>query len=207
MQIMQLTQTIHLVPPLLNKPGKKGKASTQPTLPGLEAEPVEALVVTNRQIAEVLSNITEILEIQNDNPYRIQAYRNAARGILALEEPASAILARGEALPVPGLGQRLRKRIAELVETGTMPFYNNLCLLSLPRGVRALMAIQFVGVNTAMRLYQELDIDSPEKLWNAAQQQRIRKLPGFGPRSEARLKEAVEQFLARKPGEPLGGAA
>ena len=207
MQIMQLTQTIHLVPSLLTKPGKSGKAGVQPTLPGLEAEPVEKPVVTNRQIAEVLSNITEILEIQNDNPYRIQAYRNAARGILALEEPASAILARGEALPVPGLGPRLRKRIAELVETGTMTFYNNLSFFSLPRGVRALMAIQFIGVNTAMRLYQELDIDSPEKLWNAAQQQRIRQLPGFGPRSEERLKEATEHFLGQKTGEPLGGAA
>lgn len=207
MQIMQLTQTIQLVPPLLTRPGKRGKAGIQPMLPGLESEPVERPVVTNRQIAEVLSNITEILEIQNDNPYRIQAYRNAARGVLALEEPASEILARGEELPIPGLGQRLRKRIAELVETGTMTFYNNLCLLSLPRGVRSLMGIRYVGVNTAMRLYQELDIDSPEKLWNAAQQQRIRHLPGFGPRSEARLKEATEHFLGQKTGEPLGGAA
>jgi DNA polymerase/3'-5' exonuclease PolX len=204
---MQLTQSIQLVPPVAFKSRKSGKGDLQPTLPGLEMPPVETPVVTNRQIAEVLSNIAEILEIQNGNPYRIQAYRNAARGVLALEEPASAILARGEALPVPGLGQRLRKRIAELVETGTMTFYNDLCLQSLPRGVRMLMAIHFVGVNTAVRLYEELEIDSPEKLWNAARQQRIRRLPGFGPRSEARLQEAVEQFLKQKSDEPLDGAA
>jgi len=155
----------------------------------------------------VLANIAEILEFQNANPYRIQAYRNAARGVLALEEPASAILARGAVLPVPGLGQRLRKRIVELVDTGTMTFYNDLCVQTLPRGVRALMAVHFVGVQTAVRLYQELEIDTPEKLWNAARQQRIRKLYGFGPRSEARLQEAAEQFMRRKPAADLGGVA
>lgn len=204
MNIMQLTQTIHLVPPASSR---SARSAAQPTLPGLELETVETPAVTNRQIAEVLSNIAEILEVQNANPYRIQAYRNAARGVLDLEEPASAILARNEALNIPGLGKRLRQRIAELVETGTMTFYNDLCLQSLPRGVRSLLAIHFVGVHTAVRLYEELEIDSPEKLQKAALQQRIRKLPGFGPRSEARLKEATDQFLARKHPTSLNGVA
>lgn len=204
MNIMQLTQTIHLVPPASSR---SPQLAAQPTLPGLELEPVEKPAVTNRQIAEVLSNIAEILELQNANPYRIQAYRNAARGVLELDEAASAILARAEELPIVGLGQRLRSRIAELVATGTMTFFNDLCLQSLPRGVRSLMAIHFVGVHTAIRLYEALEIDTPEKLYKAALQQRIRKLPGFGPRSEARLKEATEQFLARKTPSSLNGVA
>lgn len=202
MDIMQLTQTMHLLPPT---PMKKARAQAQPTLPGLEPEKLPE--VTNRQIAEVLSNIAELLEMQNANPYRTQAYRNAARGVLDLTEPATAILARGEALPVPGLGQRLRERIAELVETGAMTFYSDLCLQSLPRGVRALLAVHFVGVHTAVRLYQALDIDTPEKLWHAAHQQRIRQLPGFGPRSEARLQIAAERFLRQKNHPPLSGVA
>lgn len=207
MDIMQLTQTIHLFSPTSVKPVRATKAVTQPILPGLEPEQPEKREVTNRQVAEVLANIADILELQNANPYRIQAYRHAARGVLALEEPASAILERGEVLPVPGLGQRLRKRISELVETGAMTFYNDLCVQTLPRGVRALMAIHFVGVHTAVRLYQELEIDTPEKLWNAARQQRIRKLYGFGPRSEARLQEAAEAFMRRKPAAELDGVA
>src|SRR5258707_7642759 len=123
MNIMQLTQTIHLLPPVSAKQTRVAKAAAQPVLPGLEPEQPEKAAVTNRQIAEVLANIADILEIQNGNPYRIQAYRNAARGVLALEEPASTILARGEALAVPGLGQRPRKRLAELVGTGTITFY------------------------------------------------------------------------------------
>src|SRR2546428_6092349 len=103
MSIMQLTQTVHILPPMFNRPGKQ---HTQPMLPGMEPEQHAPPEVTNRQIAEVLSGIASVLEIQNSNPYRIQAYRNAARGILDLHESAAAILARGESLPVPGLGTR-----------------------------------------------------------------------------------------------------
>src|SRR5438876_533774 len=149
MSIMQLTQTIHILPPVLSRTSKH---LMQPALPGMETEQAPPPMVTNRQIAEVLSSIASLLEFQNSNPYRIQAYRNAARGVLDLHEPAAAILARGEALPIPGLGQRLRARIAELVQTGTMTFYNDLCMQSLPAEVRRLMVVEHVGPHTATRL-------------------------------------------------------
>lgn len=205
MSIMQLTQTINILPPTYYQSSKS--PMQQPTLPGLEPEQTTPPVVTNRQIAEVLSSVANLLEFQNSNPYRIQAYRNAARGVLELTEPAAAIIARGEPLPVPGLGRRLRLRIAELVHTGTMTFYNDLFMQSLPPAVRSLMAVEHVGPHTATRLYEELGIDSPDKLWWAAHQQRIRKLPGFGVRSEARLKEAAAHLSGKQRNAQLGGVA
>lgn len=204
MSIMQLTQTIQILP---SRPGRASKRLMQPTLPGMEPEPGTRPKVTNRQIAEVLSGIADLLEAQNGNPYRIQAYRNAARGVLDLPEPAADILARGEMLPIPGLGERLRTRIAELIQLGSMTFQNGLCMQTLPVGVRALMAVEHIGPYTAIRLHEELGIDSPKKLWWAAHQQQIRKLPGFGIRSEARLKEAAEKLLKRDKAQPLGGVA
>ncbi len=204
MSIMQLTQTIHILPPTQSRLGKN---PTQPALPGLEPEHTTPPLVTNRQIAEALSSIAELLEFQSGNPYRIQAYRNAARGVLELNEPAAAIIARGEKLPVPGLGRRLQFRIAELVHTGTMTFYNDLCMQSLPPTVRRLMAVEHVGPHIAVRLYEELGIDTPEKLLWAAHQQRIRKLSGFGERSEARLKEAAAKLLGKTQPTQLGGVA
>src|SRR5579863_10324328 len=91
MSVLQLTQTIHLVP---SASMVQGKQPVQPTLPGLEPEQESRPMVTNRQIAEVLSSIASLLEAQNSNPYRIQAYRNAARGVLDLPEPAATIIAR-----------------------------------------------------------------------------------------------------------------
>jgi DNA polymerase (family 10) len=173
----------------------------------MEQEPNIALKVTNHQIAEALSSVANLLESQNNNPYRIQAYRNAARGVLDLQEAVADIIARGEMLRLPGLGERLRARIVELVRFGTMTIQNGPCIQTLPAGVRTLMTIEHVGPYTAIRLHEELGIDSPEKLWLAAHQQRIRCLPGFGVRSEARLKKAAEKLFKEPQHLPLGGVA
>jgi DNA polymerase (family 10) len=203
--MIQLTQSIHIMPAGFSRYSKQ---SMQPVLPGLEEEEDSKPIVTNSQIAEVLSGIAALLESQNSNPYRVQAYRNAARGVLELQEEAADILARRELLPVPGLGKRLQNRIAELVNTGTMTFYQDLSLQLLPPGARALMAIEYVGPHIAIRLHEELGIDSPEKLWWAAHRQRIRALPGFGPRSEERLKQATAQLInQRKETKQLNGVA
>ncbi|GCE13152.1 helix-hairpin-helix domain-containing protein [Tengunoibacter tsumagoiensis] len=204
MSIMQITQTIQIMP---SAPARRRKRSLQPTLPGMEMDMAIPPKVTNRQIAEVLASIADMLTTQQANPYRIQAYRNAARGVLNLSEPAADILARGESLPIPGLGDRLRSRIAELVRAGTMTFQNGFCWDSIPQGVRTLMSIEHIGTYTALRLYDELGIDSIEKLWTALQQHTIRQLPGFGTRSEARLRTAVERILRERQRLPVGGAA
>ena len=204
MSIMQLTQTIQILPSastgVTNYP-------SQPTLPGLEPEETTPPMITNRQIAEALSSIAALLESQNANPYRIQAYRNAARGVLELHEAAAELIRRGEILPVPGLGRRLQFRIAEFIHTGTMTFYNDLFMQSLPPAVRRLMTIEYVGPRTAIRLYEELGIQTPEQLWWAAHQKRIRTLRGFGVRSEARLKMAAGRLLGKAEAAQLSGVA
>src|SRR6202049_1769719 len=131
MSMIQLTQSIHIMPSGFSRYGKQ---PIQPALPGLETKEALRPIVTNSQVAEVLSGIAGLLESQNSNPYRIQAYRNAARGVLELEHPAAAYIARKQLLPVPGLGKRLQNRIAELVNTGTMTFYQDLSLHLLPSG-------------------------------------------------------------------------
>jgi DNA polymerase/3'-5' exonuclease PolX len=204
MSIMQLTQTIHMLPPATIN---TRHFTSQPALPGLEPEETTPPIITNRQIAEALSSVAALLEFQNANPYRVQAYRNAARGILELHEPAAEIIRRGEILPVPGLGRRLHFRIVELIDTGTLTFYNDVFMQSLPPAVRRLMAVEHVGPRSAIRLYEELNIQTPEQLWWAAHQQRIRNLRGFGIWSEARLKMAAGKLLGKSEQAKLGGVA
>lgn len=194
MSIMQITQTVQILPSL---PMRYSKKVAQPMLPGMEVETVAEPAISNREIAEVLASVADMIERQNGNPYRVQAYRNAARGVLDLKETVTDILARGEALPIPGLGQRLRKRITELVESGSMTINRGFSMETLPAGVITLMTIEHIGPYTAIRLQQELGIDSVEKLWQAAYQHNIRNLPGFGVRSETRLKIAAEKILNR----------
>jgi DNA polymerase (family 10) len=176
--MFQFTQTVQLVP----DPGEESKIPLQTR-------------VSNAQVAEVLFNIATLLEMQQANPYRIAAYRNAARGMLALGEPAVDILARGQALAFPGLGERLRKKIGELITTGHMTFYDDLCEESLPEDVRSLMAVRHVGPRIAMRLVGTLGITSVEQLYDAARMGRLRQHYGFGERSERRLAEATHVAL------------
>jgi DNA polymerase (family 10) len=162
-----------------------------------EPEPSEApRLPSNQEVAEVLFNIATLLQMQNANPYRIEAYRNAARNLLLLPEPVAAILARNEVLEMPGLGPRLRRKIGELVATGHMTFYDDLCEESLPEDVRALMRVRHVGPRTALRLADHLHIHSVEQLWQAAETQQLRQHHGFGARSERRLAEAAHAVLA-----------
>lgn len=164
------------------------------------SENAGAVSVTNQQIAEVLFNIATILEMQQGNPYRITAYRNAARGLLALPVPAADIIQSGTPLVWPGLGRRLRRKITELVTTGRMTFYDELCAEALPDDVRQLMTVPRVGPLTALRLTGSLNIHSVAGLYEAAQTHKLREHYGFGPRSEARLEQSAARVLrAQQP--------
>jgi DNA polymerase/3'-5' exonuclease PolX len=162
--------------------------------------------VTNQQVAEVLFNIATLLEMQQANPYRIQAYRNGARGMLILPEPAIDIIRRGEELRFDGLGVRLRRKISELLTTGHMTFYNDLCEESLPDDARALMQVEHIGPRTALRLIGPMNIHSVEQLWDEAHNRRLQKHYGFGEKSERRLERAAEAVL-HSPQPPAGEAA
>ncbi|HEY7974016.1 MAG TPA: helix-hairpin-helix domain-containing protein, partial [Ktedonobacterales bacterium] len=107
--MFQFTQSVQFV----SEPGE------------LDAETLP-MRVSNHKIAEVLFNIATLLDMQQANPYRIAAYRTAARGALSLDEPAAQMSARGEPLRIPGVGQRLRRKITELIVSGRMTFYDDL---------------------------------------------------------------------------------
>lgn len=156
--------------------------------------------VSNQQIADVLFNIATILQMQQDNPYRIEAYRNAARGITAMGEPAAPVFIHGEVPPILRLGERLRRKITELVTTGSMTFYDHLCEESLPPDARDLMRVPHVGPRTALRLTGQLHIHSVAELYQAATCKSLREHFGFGARSEERLRAgALVVLLGETP--------
>src|SRR5919197_3075369 len=139
--------------------------------------------ITNRHIAAILFNIATLLDLAQDNVYRVRAYRRAARRILALPEEATAIVARGEDLPLPGVGERLRRKLAELLATGSLNFYDEL-LEDLPLPIRALMALDGIGPKIAQRLHDELGLSTAHDLIAAAEQGKTHELYGFGVHRE-----------------------
>ena len=150
--------------------------------------------MTNREIAHVLFNIATLLELAEGNPYRIQAYRRAARGMLRLNVEAKDLLAAGRELPLPGLGKRLRAKIGQLIAGGRMAFYEELIAEQHP-AIQSLMRVPGVGPKTAERLIRELDVRSIEQLELAARQGRLSALRGIGQVRQRQLGEAASATL------------
>lgn len=146
--------------------------------------------MTNRQISRMLFTIATILDQAQDTVFRVRAYRRAARRILALREPAVTIVARGEDLPLPGVGVRIRRKLAELIATGQLGFYDEL-IDDQPPELRTLLRIDGIGPALAARLYGQLGITTPEGILAAAHAGRLRSVFGIGARQEANLAGAA----------------
>jgi DNA polymerase (family X) len=152
-------------------------------------------IVSNKDAAHLLFNVATILELSEDNPYRIRAYRRAARLLLARPDGQPVPLVQGKEgkeLDLPGLGTRLRRKLGELLATGRVRFYVELCA-ELPDDVSSLMQIPGVGPKTALRLHEELGASSPADVLAAAQGGRVRALYGFGDKRERQLLEGAAE--------------
>jgi DNA polymerase (family 10) len=157
-----------------------------------------AAITTNREAADVLFNVATILEMSQDNPYRIRAYRRAARLLLRSPQDARVKLTDKRELDLPGLGIRLRKKLGELLSTGRMGFYVELCAV-MPDEVNQLMQIPTVGPKTALRLHEELGLSTAAGVVEAARAGKIRLLYGFGLKREKQLLDGALEVLAGRP--------
>lgn len=154
--------------------------------------------VTNKDAADVLFNVATILELAEDNPYRVRAYRRAARLLLRSRDDVRLKLSPEGELDLPGLGPRLRRKLGELLSNGSMRFYVELCA-DLPGDAAALMSIPGVGPKTALRLNEELGLANAADVYAAAQQGKIRQLFGFGRKREQQLLAGAEEVLSGRP--------
>ncbi len=148
--------------------------------------------VHNADITATFEAIADLLEIEGANPFRIRAYRNAARILGDLPQEARVLVERGEDLTrLPGIGTDLAARINEIVTTGHCSLLDRL-RRELPPAITELLKIPGLGPKRVKALYHDLDVQTVEQLHRAAQDGRIRALPGFGAKTEQNILEAVQ---------------
>ncbi|MCC6608808.1 MAG: DNA polymerase/3'-5' exonuclease PolX [Burkholderiales bacterium] len=165
------------------------------------------MAVHNADIARVFEEIADLLEIQEANPFRVRAYRNAARTVGDLRIDLAQTLAEGKPLPkLPGIGADLASKIREIAETGTTALVERLHK-ELPPAITALLRIPGLGPKRVRALHRELDIRTIEQLAQAAREGRISKLAGFGAKTESGILEAAEAHLTKKQRFKLAVAA
>jgi DNA polymerase (family X) len=154
--------------------------------------------IVNADVAAVFSRIADLLEVQGANPFRIRAYRNAARNVGELGSSVEAMLARGEDLDaLPGIGPDLAGKIGEIVATGTCKQLQ-LLLQEVPPALTELLAIPRLGPQRVRALHHELGIETLQELLAAARDGRIGQVKGFGPRMEQQILEAATSRLAQE---------
>ena len=156
--------------------------------------------VENAEIARLFRELADMLEIEGANPFRIRAYRNAARTAESHPDPLSDLAREHpEQLPsLPGIGDDLADKIVEIVATGRLRMLED-AGRRLPRGLPALMRLPGLGPKKVKVLFQELGVRTPAELGQALREGRVAELRGFGPKTEARLTAALAGHRGETP--------
>jgi DNA polymerase (family 10) len=149
--------------------------------------------MTNRDVAAAFDEIAELLEFQNANPFRVRAYRNAARRIGDLAEPVASIVAdpSRKLTDLEGIGADLAEKITTLVSTGTLPMLEQL-RSEIPSGLVALLRIPGMGAKKAAALHKELGITSLDMLREACAADKVQALKGFGKKTQEKILAGID---------------
>jgi DNA polymerase (family 10) len=145
----------------------------------------------NLAIARILREIADLLEIKDENPFKIRAYRNGA-DIVANHPHQLASLDAPGLREIPGIGKDLAARILEIGATGDATYHREL-IAEFPPSILDLLHLQGVGPKTVATLYHELDIRTLDDLQRAADDGRIRSLRGMGAKKESLILKALEE--------------
>jgi DNA polymerase (family X) len=148
----------------------------------------------NVEIARILAEVADVLEIQGADSFRIRAYRNAVRTIEEQIRPLERMVAEGAPLTgLPGIGKEMAGHIRELTTTGTLALRDRL-IAEIPRTLIELMRLPGVGPKKARRLWDELHVGSVDELEAAAREGRVAALAGFGDKTQARILAGIEEY-------------
>ncbi len=147
----------------------------------------------NLEIARRLHQVADLLEIDGANPFRVRAYRNAARTVGAHAVEMRKLVADGTDLTrLPGIGKEMANHIRELVEEGELSILGELAE-RVPLTLVEVMELPGVGPKKAARLWRELEVTTVEQLAGAAESGEVAELDGFGERSQEKLLTAVRR--------------
>lgn len=147
--------------------------------------------MTNADAARVLARLATMLEIDGANPFRVRAYREAARVIESQGEPVEGLAAReGTLEELPGIGRDLAQKIRDLVQTGTIDLYEEM-KRKIPLEVVDLTELQGLGPKRVKALFEALGVKSRADLEGAARAGKLRELPGFGEKVEQNVLKAL----------------
>jgi DNA polymerase (family 10) len=156
----------------------------------------------NQEIGKIFNEIADMLEIKNDNPFRIRAYRRAALNVEGLTRNVEA-LSDPELLKIPGVGKDLAAKIVEYISTGKIKAHEEL-KKEIPPIVLALESVPGLGPKTAMLLHEKLHIKSIDELAQLAEDHKLTGLPGIKTKTEENILKGIGMLKRGMERQPMG---
>jgi len=147
--------------------------------------------VRNGDIAALFNEIADMMDILGEDAFRVLSYRRAARQIEALTADLEDLVREGRLGTIPGVGAALAEKITEHAETGRIRVHEEL-RARFPPGVLGLLRLRGLGPKKVRLLWQELGITDVDSLKKAAETHRLRRVAGFGEKTEANLLRSIE---------------
>ncbi|HMJ34165.1 MAG TPA: DNA polymerase/3'-5' exonuclease PolX [Baekduia sp.] len=152
---------------------------------------------SNAAIATAFDELGDLYELDGAVIHRVVAYRNAAKAVRDAPMSVSALTREGRVTSLPGIGKTLEEKLRALLDTGTIPAAEKL-RAKFPPGLVDLTRLPGLGPKRARKLFDELGIDSLESLREAAEQERLRGVKGFGPKFEESVLAAFAAGVSEK---------
>lgn len=162
--------------------------------------------MTNKELAEVLTQIADLLEIKGEVVYKVQAYRRVANTLAEYSpELAETRKSAGKLPKIPGVGEAIAQKLEELLATGHLVFLEKL-KQEVPPGVAEMLRVPDVGPRRAALFWKDLGITTVAELEAAARAGKLRDLAGMGEKSEAKIIAGIEMRRRASNRIPLGQA-
>jgi len=147
------------------------------------------VLLQNTEIANLFDEMADILEIKGQNPFRVRAYRNAARSLRDVGRDVETMVKKGEDLTrIPGIGEDLAGKIGEVVKTGTFSSLKSF-RKRVPRGLVELLRIPALGPKRVELLHHRLGITTVAGLARACRAKKVREIRGLGAKTEEKILE------------------
>jgi DNA polymerase (family 10) len=150
----------------------------------------------NDDVAELLNEIADMLEIKGESAFKIRAYREAARQIENLQEDITAIAAQNRLTDIRGIGESIASKIKEYVTTGKSSYRDRLAQ-TLPPGLAEILEIPGIGARKAQIFYEHLGISTVDELEKAAKEHKLRELPTIREKTEQNVLDGIQRLKQR----------
>ena len=158
-------------------------------------------MMTNQEIADVFRRLADLMELGEDNPFKIRAYRTAAETIEDTTTPLAEMVSEGGGArlrELPGVGEAISKKIVELLETGTFKAYDEVTA-EIPETTLDLLKIEGVGLKTLQLLYQRFQITNLDDFAKFVEGGGLSSVPRLGEKTQDRIRASLKELLNRRP--------